>query len=250
MLAAYADESVDTSPGHNGSMSVSAFGGFVASVDEWTRFSAQWQRILNNFDAEFFHFSQWAIASAVARKVRRPFSDFSKNPYCGWKLKKLNSFLLELGEVAAARMEGTFGAFISAEKFKERKAAGVILLGQDHRDWCLRRCFESFVDVLNARWAHFRGEISFVWDATRDLTWKQSITAAYEPFKNNNPRFRAIAFADDKFCLPLQAADLLAYRMRQKTDKGFKGERSIMSDLDKALFGDGKRGRLFLFNSI
>jgi hypothetical protein len=45
---------------------------------------------------------------------------------------------------------------------------------------------------------------------------------------------------------PLQAADMVAYRLRQLTDKAVKKEHPIMKDLDIALFGKSGRERLQL----
>lgn len=145
MLAAYADESfAEVRPGRN---PISAFGGFVASVDEWDCFNAKWRRVLHDYDAEAFgfHFSRWAIAMAVVKKRRPPPSDFHKNPYCGWKEEKLNSFLHKLAALAHTRIEGSFGGFLSLERFNERKTEGEILIGEDHRDYCLKSCFETFI---------------------------------------------------------------------------------------------------------
>jgi hypothetical protein len=250
MLVAYADESgTEDKLGHKAAVSVSAFGGYVASYGEWAHFCDQWQRILDEYDAPFFHFREWAMASAIVRKKRRCFSAFNKNPYYGWKLTKLDSFLLELAEVAGTRKEGTFGGYISTAEFNARKAAGDILIGEDHRDYCLKQCFEAFVDAVNSRWPHFSEPISFFWDWTDDPKWMQSIHEAYGSFKKKDSRLTEITFADDKDRLPLQAADMVAYRMRQWSDKLFKGEHPIMSDIDKALFGNGKTGRLLLRNT-
>src|SRR5450631_3471915 len=88
MLAAYADESETEA--------ISAYGGYVATVNEWTQFDIQWRNILQEFDAHYFHFREWATASAVSKGNRPPPSDFSKNPYQGWKSEKLHNFLFAL----------------------------------------------------------------------------------------------------------------------------------------------------------
>jgi hypothetical protein len=113
MLAAYADESETTGFG--------AFGGYVASVDEWEKFGVQWQQILDNHKVDYFHFSEWAMASAVIRGKRPPHSKFKENQYCRWPLSDLDSFLLKLGKVAGMLKKGTFGGYISIEEFNRRK---------------------------------------------------------------------------------------------------------------------------------
>src|SRR5208282_4902670 len=173
MLAAYADESETR---------VSAYGGYVASVDEWDQFNAQWGKILKDYKARLFHFREWAMASAVVRGNRRPHTSFNKNPYSGWSEADLNSFLLELAEVAGTRKRGAFGGFISLERFNERKAAGEILIGEDHRDYCLQKCFQAFIGVLG-RQRQLSARVSFFWDGTKNVAWKNRILSAYEPFR-------------------------------------------------------------------
>jgi hypothetical protein len=233
MLAAYADESETTGFG--------AFGGYVASVDEWEKFGVQWQQILDNHKVDYFHFSEWAMASAVIRGKRPPHSKFKENQYCRWPLSDLDSFLLKLGKVAGMLKKGTFGGYISIEEFNRRKTVsnGGVLFGEKHRDYCLRACFLAFIDALNTVWPRYAESVSFFWDITQDISWKQSIMEAYEPFRKNNPSFNEIAFANDKTRLPLQAADMIAYRMRQRSEKFSRDEKQIMSDLDKMLFPPG-----------
>jgi hypothetical protein len=233
MLAAYADESETAGFG--------AFGGYVASVDEWEKFRVEWQQILDDYKVGYFHFSEWAMASAIVRGKRPPHSTFKENQYCDWPLSDLDSFLLKLGKVAGTLKKGAFGGYISINEFNRRKAIGDgIPKGAKHRDYCLRACFWAFIDALNTVWPRFAESVSFFWDITQDTTWKKSIIDAYEPFrKNNQPSFNEISFADDKTRLPLQAADMIAYRMRQRSEKFSKDEKQIMSDLDKALFPEG-----------
>jgi len=249
MLVAYADESV-SQLGQKDSFAVSAFGGYVAPAQKWTQFSTQWQKVLSKYDAKSFHFREWAIAAAVAKKTKAPHSKFHKNQYCGWSQKKLDSFLYELAEIAGTVKYGGFGGFISLKRFNELKAEGSIPIGEDHRNYCLARCFHAFIDVLNTvhRPRLSLEPISFTWDGTRDKDWKKFITDAYEPYKRSNPTFAPITFADDTLCLPLQAADMVCYRIRQKADNRFAGK-STFSELDKLLFGDGSEGRLALFTA-
>jgi len=237
MLGAFADESfADDTPGR---IPVSAFGGYIASVEEWAQFSLHWQKTLNDYDVKFFHFSEWRTARAVAGKTRDEPPLFHKNNYRGWKLEKLTSFLHELARIANAGKKISFGGFTSLERFNERKVAGEILLTEDHRNYCRRKCFGAFVDAVNTGWAGFSGRVSFVWDETQNVSWKQSIIAAYEPFKRRDLRFGGIGFDDDKICLPLQAADMVSYRIRQKVDIRFKEDPDPMSDFDKVLFSGG-----------
>jgi hypothetical protein len=74
-----------------------------------------------------------------------------------------------------------------------------------------------------------RQVISFFFDHSTDQQWKDAVHDAYRSRSKINTRFKSIAFANlslkervavrDEEFLPLQAADLVAYRMRQKMEK-------------------------------
>jgi hypothetical protein len=240
MLVAYADES-GTEDRTGKIAKVAVVGGYVALSEEWTRFCGEWQTILSKYQAPYFHFREWAVASAIVRRKRTEFSAFQKNPYRGWDLKTLDSFVLELALVAG-RGKRRFGGYINTEKFNDAKAKGEFLIGQDPYDYCLKVCFNDFIKRINVCWPDFTEPISFFWDWTNDRNWRRAILDAYDPFRKKDSRLAEITFADKTKRLPLQAADMVAYRMRQLSGKLLRKERSIMSEIDIALFGRRKRG--------
>src|ERR1017187_4802529 len=93
-LVAYVDESGrhDRTGKQKGSGQIVVCG-WVDWRSNWLAFCREWQSILRKYDATYFHFVEWAEASRVARNVKNPSSSFSKNPYRGWSLEKLDAFL-------------------------------------------------------------------------------------------------------------------------------------------------------------
>lgn len=58
--------------------------GWADSPKNWNKFCSQWQTILKDFDAPYFHFYEWADASATIRTGRIPlFKDAGQSPLCG-----------------------------------------------------------------------------------------------------------------------------------------------------------------------
>ena len=59
--------------------------------------------------------------------------------------------------------------------------------------------------------------MSFVFDQNSDPTWNRAVAYAHALAKKNDSRIAGLTFADKKIMphLPLQAADMLAYRFNQ-----------------------------------
>lgn len=220
-IAAYIDESgrhdrIGQQPG-SGQIVVS---GWVDRRDNWVKFRKQWQAILNNYGAPYFHFTEWRDASVVARNVRKPTSSFSKNPYNGWNLDKLDNFLYRLAEVAGGGQKLFVGGFISTRDFAEAKknpAYSRFAPAQDPYQACLNIFFESFATEVQQQWPRWNEPISFFFDQNDDKEWCHAVSDAHMAAKKRDSRIGELAFADKKIFphLPLQAADMLAFRMRQ-----------------------------------
>jgi hypothetical protein len=120
-LIAYIDES-----GTDGRSAVLIVGGLVALHDEWKRFCKNWQRVLNKHSAKYFHFREWADASAVVRKKRSPNSSFKNNPYKLWDQDTLDRFLLELAEVAMSDCRLVVGGWVPQIQLRAEQASGEV----------------------------------------------------------------------------------------------------------------------------
>jgi hypothetical protein len=74
--------------------------GYAAPVSEWSKFSVDWKAVLNSYGAPYFHFKEWAAASAAIRFNKPQTDELKKNPYFGWDIKRLDKFLYTLADIA------------------------------------------------------------------------------------------------------------------------------------------------------
>jgi hypothetical protein len=242
-LVVYADESGthDNTGSEKGSREA-VVAGIVAWYDEWARFCQDWQATLDRYEAPYFHFKEWSAASAIVRNKRKPFAQFANNPYCEWDLARLDGFLIELAKIAGSGKKAIVGGYVDTAKFLKRKLKGEVLLGEDPYKSCVTEFFERFVGQVQIHWPDFTEPVSFFFDQTDDPRWRHAILDVFYSHRKQEPRFAEIAFADKKRPphLPLQAADMVAYRMRQIVGKFIDQSMSDLPDkmpeLDKALF--------------
>jgi hypothetical protein len=243
-LVAYVDES-----GTNDNSAVIIVGGLVALQEEWAKFRIKWQQVLNKYSAKYFHFREWADASAVIRKKRNPSSEFEKNPYKFWDQETLDRFLFELAEVAVADGKLVVGGYVPQIQLREEQANGLTTTTGSPKELCVGHFFDAAVSTIyRERCVLKRQGISFFFDHSSDQRWKNIVHSVYDQRCKKHIQFKSIDFvssslrervaAHDIEFLPLQAADLVAYRMRQKMEKlanlDFAGPE--WDKLDKVLF--------------
>lgn len=224
-ITAYVDESGrhDRTGKQIGSGKV-VVAGWVDWRDNWEKFCNQWKSVLRKYDVRYFHFSEWADASAVARNVRPPSSSFSGNPYKGWSLDKLDAFLYEMAELAGGGQKLFVGGFISTKDFVEAKKYpeySRFAPAPDPYQACLNQFFESFATEVRQQWPYWKEPVAFVFDHNDDSEWNHTVQSAFAASKRRDHRIAKLTFEDSKILphLPLQAADMLCYRMRQIAEK-------------------------------
>lgn len=212
-LVAYADES------HSGKRDseVLIIAGWIALRDEWSQFCVEWRKVLNEYAAPYFHFREWADASAVVRGKRRASSEFTKkNPYRNWDQSKLDGFLLELAEVAASGNRLIIGGYVPEKKLEEDKASGFVETKSSAEDLCIKHFFDSAASTINRQRSPLKRQpIAFFFDHSDNPEWKKIVNDGFDFSRHQNRHFKEIAFAPKEDHLPLQAADMVAYRLRQ-----------------------------------
>jgi hypothetical protein len=239
-IVAYADESGthDKTGVQKGAREMS-IGGIAALREDWIPFCSKWQKVLNKYDAPYFHFREWSSASGVARKIRKPSSDFQKNPYRNWESKRLNEFLIELAKIAGSGNKIIFGSRNSTKVFNEVKMAGYYPHISYPFQFGIEDFFSNFMETLELQKAPWkRLPVSFFFDQSDDAEWRHAITDTFFFYKAKHPQFSEITFADKKnpLHLPLQAADMFAYRARQIDEKVIDNDHTgFWPELDNAL---------------
>jgi hypothetical protein len=224
-LAAYADES-----GTGGNSAVIIVGGVVALCDEWAEFCKDWQRVLNKHSSKYFHFREWADASSVIRGTRPPNSSFEYNPYKAWSQSQLDDFLIDLAQAAVSKNKLMVGAYVPPTQLRSLQASGDTKTTASPEELCLSYFFDSVVSTISAERKRLKRQgISFFFDHTQDDQWKNIIHNGYNLSSKRHKQFESYTIVNkglkerakngDLEFLPLQAADMVAYRMRQRMEK-------------------------------
>lgn len=214
-LVAYADES------HSGRGSeVLIIAGWIALDDEWSQFCVAWQKVLDRYAAPYFHFREWADASAVVRGRRRASSEFLKtNPFRNWDQSTLDAFLCQLVEIVASGPALMIGGYVPAKKLAEDKANGLARTSGGAEELCIKHFFDSVVSTINKdRSPLKRQPTAFVFDHSDNPEWRKTLRDAFDSSRLRNRHFKEMSFASKKVHLPLQAADMAAYRIRQRME--------------------------------
>ena len=241
-IIVYADESGthDKSGNLEGS-EVAVFAGFAAKVESWIRFRKDWQAVLKKYSATYFHFNEWSGASAVARNIRPATSQHQENPYYGWTIDRLDNFFLELAKIAGAGSKVKVGGYVDTRCYAESLKHNPKQPPSNPHEASVWWFYESVIGDVKAKWPRLQAPMSFYYDQS-DTAWQNAIINVHHSYQKLNSRIKEIAFADKKDSLhsPLQAADMLAYRLHQIARKYRQYDKRVpvsLSPFDRALFG-------------
>jgi len=202
MLEAYFDESGT----HQGSL-VTAIGGCVAREEQWAVFAPEWRQVLEDFKIPFFHSTDLAN---------------SRKQFVGWDDVKKCSLITELSRVMASYAKTAIAGLVVVNDYSTvpewaRKTAA---FGNEY-NFCFQMCVGltmDWIDRLNPPMPE-GDQVAFTFD---QLPKGEAITRdAYfhiKKFRDPGDRMGALAFADSKRLLPLQAADFIAYEAYKYID--------------------------------
>ena len=190
MLDAYFDDSGT----HQGSPAISV-AGYMSTPDRWKRFESEWRETLDAYGVEFFHMTDFASGM-------QQFKD--------WPRAKREPRLNKLISISNRNVLFSTASVVPAEVYD----ASLRHLSHPY-DIAARQCLVMALGY--ARQAKLAGTISFVFESgTRGA---HNFLAAYQAI---HEKYRArldlgpLSFADKKKCLPLQAADILAYELHKE----------------------------------
>jgi hypothetical protein len=251
-LVCYADDSGTHDPtGAMKGAKQGLVGGIIAPASEWPQFCRDWRSVLTKYNAPYFHFCEWRAASAVARGKRRPTNDYAKNPFKDWSEAALNALLLDLAVIAGAKL--TVGGFVLTRKLHLAKTSGDIPESADPYEHGLEQFFAevlSGIHQLRAPWK--RAQVSFVFDQSDKPEWRRAMKDCFARYKAKHPTFATVSSEDKKLALPLQAADMVAFRSRRitsqwadgvKEGEGFEDSHELTEALFKSTFDVFRRNK-------
>jgi hypothetical protein len=252
-IVVYADESGthDPSSKETGSK-MATLAGYAGFADDWAAFCDDWQAALNDDDIKVFHFSDFAD-----KKNR---SKDPSWPYFKWNEKRRDDFLMRLARLAGNRIRFPFGSTVNVVQLNNSDALrkiedhlvskGVALEFLDKKQiaefsrniglfWTF---FEVILNDIKLRWPHFDGSVSFVFDRKlNDPVWQFAADLTFGVIAGSNEKLIAPTFGNKTCFLPLQAADMFAYRYHQirENEIKHKGQKPhVWSELDHHLFGE------------
>jgi hypothetical protein len=212
-------------------------GGYIAWVDDWKKFCIEWQRVLDTYSAFSFHFSEWADAAAVANG-KKPALQILKNQYQGWDKLRLDGFLYDLAKLAGNADLLSIGTHFETKAYHKHKQENPSEERHSPYGVCAGNFYENLLKRLKIKWPYLEQPISFFYDTPRDRKWKDAVSAIHDHYRDKDSRIREIKFA--RQCdnhLPLQAADMLVFRMRQiKSNIHRRKIPSEFQQLDRLLF--------------
>lgn len=196
MLQAFIDDS------GKGSSPVYVLAGFAATVNDWAAFSDEWQTILAlHPKIEYFKANEAAAC---------------RGQFNGWSKERRNERVNQLIAVIRERARFAVYSVVPHDTFKE-VFKGKIAKGMDNP------YFLTFFGVMQAmmKYQHLSGareKVDFIFD--EELITKQ-VRDAWDLFVRFAPPEAASLIGsrpierNDKAVLPLQAADLLAWKVRR-----------------------------------
>ena len=168
---------------------------------------------MKNFDNVPFHFRHVHQAWLVFTKRREPSSDFKNNPYKNWNEDKLRNYLFDLAPLAGSRL--IIGGWVPTKLYNEDKLAGVPGKERHPYELCLDHLFGTTVDQIKLHKSPWKRQpISFVFDHSENKKWRDTITDRFHFNQKEFRQFNEIGFKYKDDHVPLQAADMISYRLR------------------------------------
>lgn len=215
-LSVYADESGT----HEGS-DFSLLAGWIAGEDFWGEFIPAWQAILNKYNVKHFHFTEFAEASSAKRNSeRKPKKSYETNTLKHLSLDELDSFYLECSLLLASPKLEFEVAILERKKFFDAKAKPEKIYPSEIYernpecyliDDFVKRCANRILKM----WGTTCESITFIFDKRSNREWEQTIKDVVANYARWKWPLNPVHFKDKTEALPIQAADMLAFRGNQ-----------------------------------
>ena len=220
--------------------SVAVVAGYAGFDDDWVNFCGRWQTTLNEYKVKIFHFSEFADKK---NKAKDP-----KWPYYGWPDEKRHEFLFKLASIAGSRSRFPVAAAFQLAHFHSDQSIKGKLKEMGLRDEQINGphlvylglfadIYEVFFKEVKFHHPNFNDTISFTFDdKVGDSFWRVAAHDMYERYRKTNPGLMAPTFGNTFYQVPLQAADMIAYRLRQLWENEKKNSSKPPTTLDISCF--------------
>lgn len=213
-LACYLDDSGTHDPtGKEKGAREAVVAGLIGPVRDMRKLCHRWQFVLNDYGASYFHYCEWSDAVMVARGKREPKSSYAKNPYKGWSHRKLDSFLIALAKIVGTTNSITVGMNVATDEFHKDKLAGKA--DGDPYIKCVEHFYDSLISTIETYNEPWKEKPVAIFCDQGDPGFSKAVISIHHKAKLKYPSIRSITISDKKMELPLQAADIVTYRLRQ-----------------------------------
>ena len=143
---------------------------------------------------------------------------------------------MELAPLAASNL--IIGGWVPTKLYHEDKMAGVSDKDRHPYELCLDHFFNSFVSSVDEHRAPWKRQpVSFIFDHSQNKKWRESVLERFKYHQDKHSTFKDIGFGYKEEHTPLQAADMISYRVRH--NMGLFSEmdfRHTWPELDDILF--------------
>lgn len=202
---------------------VPVLGGYVASEEEWATFSRAWRAVLDDDEYKVDYFHSYKFNDRKGRKSN------PESPYYGWSDEKAADFEFKLAEIAGRQIPlvGQYDLKAHNQKIKSDMVYPYA--------YPMDVFFRDMVKRIESHYPALQEKINFVMDQNSDKKWRDELqeTARCYREEGNYWWIGKIIFADKKEVLPLQAADMIAFRARRIADRFFsQNQRQFLGVLD------------------
>ena len=183
-------------------------GGWLVEQGKDDVFCSQWKAMLDFYGVKFFHFKEYA--DKKSHKYNRT------TQYDEWDDKKHEDFLYHLAMVAC-----DLGVPVGGCSAQSKNKPGTALALIKH---AFHLYFQGVI-ISSGKFADFNAQvdkINFIFDENEDPVWRKALDEEFNECKEHgHAPFGSWKYARDTDCLPLQAADLYAYAIRQNAERFF-----------------------------
>lgn len=188
---------------------VAAVVGYLSRKDDWANFCSDWKAILDKYHIKVFHMSEF---NNVNRR------DDPTWPYHGWSRDRMQSFINELVPIARDNSLIGVGGLVSVRDYDRLTPEWLKTETQHPFHFCFQLFFDAMLHAIEIFEPPLndKDQIAFFFD--RQKQFKSKALQIYDitrAIKDSRNRMGSITFVDKEKYLPIQAADLLAFRQRK-----------------------------------
>jgi hypothetical protein len=223
-IVAYLDESGthDESAKMLGS-EVPIIAGYMATREQWGEFCQDWQKALDDDTVSYFHYR--VFNARDERKTN------SKSPYYGWDDERAAKFEFKLAEIAGRQIPliGHYNLKGHKAKFEWDKTYSY--------EYVMKVFFQKMLAKVSEHYPHLNEKIAFIMDLNQDKRWGNALYAVAEHYRKQDGRIGGVHFDEGyvekkrRPLLPLQAADMIAYRSRRLATKFYENNEKQFADI-------------------